>query len=141
MTKSKEINTDEYLGESDIDRDKVVEPNGWNKLSTCYGGLLSEIENIPNKYNISRCEDDKTFMQLLYEVGRVLHSDGMFTFQNDYFYMTDENSLSSYVDRLKVIELYREEENYIEVALTNNYSITIGNYLKRLNSKLRDLLP
>lgn len=138
--KSKGIYVEDYVESMEIDRNKVVKQEGWDKLKTSYNGIIGDLKNIGNKYKISRYEDDKTFMILLHEAGRVLNTDGIQTMPNHFFYVTDETSDLKSVSSSLVLELLEEEISYIESAFSNGDTITIGSYLRRLNSKLNKIL-
>lgn len=83
--KSKGISVEDYVESIGIDRNKVVKQEGWGKLKTSYNGIIGDLKKIGNKYKISRYEDDKTFMILLHEAGRVLNTDGIQTMPNHFF--------------------------------------------------------
>lgn len=138
MRKSKGISIEDYVEAMTIDRNKVVKQEGWDKLKTSYNGIIGDLKKIGNKYKISRYEDDRTFMILLYGAGIVLNTVGIHTIPNHFFYVADETSKP--VDSLEVFNLLKGEEDFINEIKHKGGTITIGEYLNRLNTKIQNML-
>lgn len=129
---------EDYLGLVDVNCDKVIDNETWSKLRADYNEVLGQVED-KDKYHISRYENDKSFMQLFYEIKRVLITDGRYTIRNNIFPLTDDTSPSTSVNPSVVDSLIEEEKEYINEVLIMGKNITIGNYLARLNDNLNGI--